>query len=163
GDLAADPRQAADAVAGPPPQRGAVPALRRPARGGVLRGLRDVLLPDLPDRGQAAQGPAAVAAAEVVCCPWLPRWAIWRPISRCCPTPTTRLPRRTACGSRNRCTAASTWGSSARRSLWIPTGACATCSGGLSRPSTTGYFWARWPRDSRRSRGIAAGYCRPSR
>ena len=52
-------------LTGPPPQRRAVPALRRPARGGVLRGLRDVLLPDVPDRGQAAEGPAAVAAAEV--------------------------------------------------------------------------------------------------
>src|ERR1700751_4988832 len=60
-----DSRQAADAAHRPPPQRRAVPALRRPPRGGLLRGLRDVLLPDLPDRGQAAQGPTAVEAAEV--------------------------------------------------------------------------------------------------
>ena len=62
---APDPRQAADAADRPPPKRRAVPALRRPPRGGLLRGLRDVLLPDLPDRGQAAQGPAALEAAEV--------------------------------------------------------------------------------------------------
>ena len=62
---AAHPGQAADAAARPPAQRGALPALRRPVGGGLLRGLRDVLLPRLPDRRQAAQGPAAVAAAEV--------------------------------------------------------------------------------------------------
>ena len=60
-----DPRQAADAAARPPPQRRAVPALRRSARGGLLRGLRDVLLPHVPDRRQAAQGPAALTPAQV--------------------------------------------------------------------------------------------------
>ena len=35
------------------------------ARGGQLRGLRDELLPELPDRGSHAQGPAALAAVEV--------------------------------------------------------------------------------------------------
>src|SRR5205823_3717388 len=40
--------------------------VRRPPRGGVLRGLRDVLLPDVPDRGQGAQGSEAVEAAEVM-------------------------------------------------------------------------------------------------
>ena len=64
-DHAADPRQAADAAAGAPPQRRAVLALRRHDRGGLLRGLRDVLLPDRPDRRQAAQGPPAFAAAQV--------------------------------------------------------------------------------------------------
>ncbi len=63
--LASDPRQAADAAHGPPPQRRAVPALRRPARGGLLRGLRDVLLPDLPNGGQAPQGPPALPPAQV--------------------------------------------------------------------------------------------------
>ena len=43
----------------------AVPALRDRARGGVLRGLRDDVLPALPDRGPGAQGPPALAAAEV--------------------------------------------------------------------------------------------------
>ena len=50
---------------GPSPQRRAVPALWERDRGGLLRGLRDVLLPDLPDRRQGAQGPAPVAAVEV--------------------------------------------------------------------------------------------------
>ena len=36
--------------------------------------------------------------------------------SRCWPTRTTPSPRPTACGARRRCTARSTWGSSARRS-----------------------------------------------
>ena len=43
----------------------AVPALRHDARGGPLRGLRDVLLPARPDRRARAQGPPAVAPAEV--------------------------------------------------------------------------------------------------
>ena len=51
--VAADPRQAAAAAAGPPPPGRAVPALRHDARGGPLRGLRDVLLPDEPDRRHA--------------------------------------------------------------------------------------------------------------
>ena len=45
GDRAADPRQAADAARGAPPRGRAVPALRRDARRGQLRGLRDDLLP----------------------------------------------------------------------------------------------------------------------
>src|SRR2546421_10891370 len=61
----ADPRQAADAAYRPSPPRRAMPTLWRSPRGGVLRGLRDVLLPDLPDRWQSPQGPAAVEAAEV--------------------------------------------------------------------------------------------------
>ena len=64
---AADPRQAAAAARRPPPSGRALPALRRPARGRLLRGLRDVLLPHLPDRGQAAQGPAAQSPVEVAC------------------------------------------------------------------------------------------------
>ena len=68
----ADPRQAAAAAAGPPPPGRAVPALRHDARGGALRGLRDVLLPGRADRRPRAQGPAAVAAAEVA-------WAALRP------------------------------------------------------------------------------------
>src|SRR5438045_2820755 len=43
----------------------ALSAVRRSARGGVLRGLRDVLLPRLPDRGAGAQGPAPLAPVEV--------------------------------------------------------------------------------------------------
>ena len=43
----------------------AVPALRDRARGRLLRGLRDDLLPALPDRGQGPQGPPPVAAAQV--------------------------------------------------------------------------------------------------
>ncbi len=46
-------------------QRRAVPALRRDDRGGPLRGLRHVLLPDGADGRARAQGPPAVAAAEV--------------------------------------------------------------------------------------------------
>ena len=49
----------------PPPPRRAVPPLRRAAGGRPLRGLRDDLLPGLPDRRPDAQGPAAVAAAQV--------------------------------------------------------------------------------------------------
>ena len=55
----------------------AVPALRHDDRGGPLRGLRHVLLPGRPDRRARAQGPPAVAAAEVA--PGqrsLSRWAI---------------------------------------------------------------------------------------
>ena len=63
---AADPRQAAAAAAGPPQGRRAVPALRHDDRAGPLRGLRHVLLPGRADAGQGAQGPAPVAAAEVV-------------------------------------------------------------------------------------------------
>ena len=62
---AADPRQAAAAAAGPSQGRRAVSALRRDDRGRPLRGLRHVLLPGRADRGQGAQGPAPVAAAEV--------------------------------------------------------------------------------------------------
>ena len=47
-----------------PPGR-AVPALRDGARGRLLRGLRDELLPALPDRGPDPQGPAPLAAAQV--------------------------------------------------------------------------------------------------
>ena len=43
----------------------AVPALRRDDRGGPLRGLRHVLLPARPDRRARAQGPPALAPAEV--------------------------------------------------------------------------------------------------
>ena len=43
----------------------AVPAVRHGARGGLLRGLRDELLPARPDRRPRAQGPPAVSAAEV--------------------------------------------------------------------------------------------------
>ena len=43
----------------------AVPALRHDDRGGPLRGLRHVLLPARPDRRARAQGPPALAAAEV--------------------------------------------------------------------------------------------------
>ena len=43
----------------------AVPPLRDRAPGGVLRGLRDELLPALPDRGPRVRGPPALAAAEV--------------------------------------------------------------------------------------------------
>ena len=46
-------------------QGGALPALRRSARGRVLRGLRDVLLPDLSDGGQGPQGPPPITAVEV--------------------------------------------------------------------------------------------------
>ena len=53
------------AAAGPPPSGRAVPALRHDARGGPLRGLRDELLPGVPDGRQGPQGPPAVAAAEV--------------------------------------------------------------------------------------------------
>ena len=42
-----------------------VPALRDRPRGRLLRGLRDDLLPALPDRGPDPQGPAALAAAQV--------------------------------------------------------------------------------------------------
>ena len=58
-------RQGADAAAGPPPRRRAVPALRHDDRGGPLQGLRDVLLPEGADGRARAEGPAAVAAAEV--------------------------------------------------------------------------------------------------
>jgi hypothetical protein len=51
---------------GPPPPGRAVPALRHDARGRLLRGLRDDLLPALSQTGgPGAQGPPAVAAAEV--------------------------------------------------------------------------------------------------
>ena len=53
----------ADARARPPGR--AVPAVRHRARGGLLRGLRDELLPARPDRRPGAQGPPAVAPAEV--------------------------------------------------------------------------------------------------
>src|ERR671917_430883 len=65
GRRAADPGQAAAAAAGPPQGRRAVPALRHDDRAGPLRGLRHVLLPRRADAGQGAQGPAALAAAEV--------------------------------------------------------------------------------------------------
>ena len=62
---AAAPRQAAVAAHRPPSQRRALPTLRHHARGRLLRGLRDVLLPGLPDRRQGAQGPPVLAATEV--------------------------------------------------------------------------------------------------
>src|SRR5205807_10314608 len=40
--------------------------LRHGAESGALRGLRDRLLPGLPDRGARAQGPAPVAPAAVI-------------------------------------------------------------------------------------------------
>ena len=53
----------ADARARPPGR--AVPAVRDGARGGLLRGLRHELLPARPDRGPRAQGPPALAPAQV--------------------------------------------------------------------------------------------------
>src|SRR5204863_6275304 len=53
----------ADARARPPGR--ALPALRNRARGRLLRGLRDDVLPVLPDRGPRPQGPPAVASAQV--------------------------------------------------------------------------------------------------
>ena len=52
--------QAADAAAGAPPLRRALPSLRHHDRGDPLQGLRDVLLPRGADRGKGAQGPPAV-------------------------------------------------------------------------------------------------------
>ena len=66
GDRAADPRQAADAAARSPPRGRAVPALRTTLARGPLRGLRDRLLPRLPDGGAGAEGPAAVAVAALI-------------------------------------------------------------------------------------------------
>src|SRR5262249_28299014 len=65
GGRAADPRQAADAAEGPPPRGRAVPALWRDAAGRALRGLRRGVLSARADRGPRAQGPAALAAAQV--------------------------------------------------------------------------------------------------
>ena len=62
---AADSRQAAAAIAGPPQGGRAVPALRHDDRGGPLRGLRHVLLPGRADRRQGAEGSPPLAAAEV--------------------------------------------------------------------------------------------------
>ena len=62
-------RQGADAARGPPPAGRAVPALRHYARGDPLQGLRHVLLPAGADRRSRAQGPPAVAAAEVAAPP----------------------------------------------------------------------------------------------
>ena len=69
---AADPvaptaRQTAAAAEDPPARGPAVPALRHDARGGPLRGLRDRLLPVVPDGRARAQGPTAVEAVEVAC------------------------------------------------------------------------------------------------
>ncbi len=47
------------------PSGRALPALRHRPRGRVLRGLRDVLLPALPDGGPDPEGPAPLPAAEV--------------------------------------------------------------------------------------------------
>ena len=49
----------------PPPARRAVPALRRPAAPGRLRGAHRLLLRALPDRRPDAEGPAPVAAAAL--------------------------------------------------------------------------------------------------
>ncbi len=50
---------------GPRPHRPGLPGLRRRRARGVLRGLEPAVLRDLPDRRQAAGGPAHVEAAEV--------------------------------------------------------------------------------------------------
>ena len=55
----------ADARARPPGR--AVPAVRDDARGRLLRGLRDVVLPAGPDGGPGPQGPPALSPAEVSC------------------------------------------------------------------------------------------------
>ena len=49
----------------PRPHRPGLPGLRRHRARGVLRRLEPAVLPDLPDRRQAARRPADVAAAEV--------------------------------------------------------------------------------------------------
>ena len=49
----------------PPEARRAVPAVRRPAAAGRLRGAHRLLLRALPDRRPGAEGPPHVAAAEV--------------------------------------------------------------------------------------------------
>ena len=51
------------------PHRPAVPGLRRHRARGVVRRLVAAVLPDVPDRRQAARRPAAVAAAEVIASP----------------------------------------------------------------------------------------------
>ena len=62
---AADPGQDADAAHGPPPRGRALPALPDDAGARVLRGLRDRLLPGLPDRRPGAEGPPPLAPPEV--------------------------------------------------------------------------------------------------
>ncbi len=58
-------REVPEADARPRPSGRAVPALRDHARGGVLRGLRDELLPAVPDRGPRVEGPPALTTAQV--------------------------------------------------------------------------------------------------
>ena len=60
-----DPRQDADAAAGPPARGRALPALRRDDRRDPLRRADHLLLPEGADRRPGAGGPTAVAAAEV--------------------------------------------------------------------------------------------------
>ncbi|CAA9507565.1 MAG: Formamidopyrimidine-DNA glycosylase, partial [uncultured Solirubrobacterales bacterium] len=58
-------RQGADAAQGPrPPGRG-LPALRHDARGRVLQGPRDDLLPHRADGRTGAEGPAPLATAAL--------------------------------------------------------------------------------------------------
>ena len=62
---AADPGQAADAVADPPPRGRAMPALWNDAGRSAFRGLRDRLLSALPDGRPRPEGPPPLAPAEV--------------------------------------------------------------------------------------------------